>query len=459
MRYFYHKDISSLERLKFYKNDITFLKILTGNDDIHPRNSGPISSFICVNWSDIHIINHVHDEYFKVEFKDFISVYNRVSSDVRTKFCFDFKRTLHLTETLLNKNYNDMEIFVFYKTSEKKLESGCNIKNHYFKDKTSNVLNLIIPLTKHVEDFTNQVKSIAECLSDEDMIEMRDVGYRSLMEKIIPFLFNIEKHGIHCDPDILASHFGPDKLRYLNKNFIYNDYNILSQTGRPSNAYYNINFSALNKTNGERAFITSRFGEDGMLVLFDFKAYHPRLISTLINYQLPSDIDFYEWITSQMSELTTGSKLDLKSEVFTQIYGKIEKKYLKIDFFDKTHDFIKQRWKYFTENGFITTPIYKRKIRECHINSAFPNKVLNYMLQAYETERNSVVMETIIHYLESNNKLTVPIKYDYDSILFDSHKSDGIETIKSIKRLLEDGNFPITVKVGRDFDKMVKIKL
>lgn len=456
MNYIYHKNLEPLSKLNFQKSDVVYVKILSGNDSIHPRNNGPVLSIFSVNWKDVHVVNHLHDEYFKISFNEFINEFHRATKNCTHKFCKDLKNTLHFSDSFLGKYYNDFEVFFFNRNSEEPSYEENSLYKHFYKDKYSNGLNVIIPVAKHVEFFVEEINSV----KDFNLYgELYESGYRSLTDKIIPFLYNIEKHGIYCDKKLVGRYFGEDKIKFLKESYLYSNYNIFSQTGRPSNAIYNINLSALNKDNGERSFIKSRYGKDGMLILFDFKAYHPHLLSNLINYKLPKFDDFYIWITDQMKKYADSTQTNLKGEVFTQMYGKIDKKYLKIEYFNKLDDFIKQRWKYFNDNGYVDTPIFKRSIKECHIAEPFPNKVTNYLLQAYETERNSVIMETVNHYLTTNKKLTLPVKYDYDGFLFDSNKGDGKETLIEIKNLLETGGYPVTVKVGNDFDKMTKIQL
>ena len=65
--------------------------------------------------------------------------------------------------------------------------------------------------------------------------------------------------------------------------FVYSNYNYHTTTGRPSNAYRGFNFAAMNKEDGTRAALCSRF-DQGALVEMDFDAYHVRLIARLIGY-------------------------------------------------------------------------------------------------------------------------------------------------------------------------------
>mgnify|MGYP003704576765 CR=1 FL=1 len=146
-----------------------------------------------------------------------------------------------------------------------------------------------------------------------------------------------------------------------------------------------------------------------------------------------------------------------KQYTFTQIYGGFEKKWLHIPYFAKIQEYIDHRWKFFTENGYIETPKYKRKIKECHIPDANPSKLFNYILQAFETEMAVDVLGDLLGDL--NGKKTVPILYTYDSILFDAHKHDKLDTIKRLKNTMERSKFPVKVYAGKDYKNMKQISL
>ena len=68
---------------------------------------------------------------------------------------------------------------------------------------------------------------------------------------------------------------------------LYNHYNLYTSTGRPSNKHGGVNYAALNKEDGSRESFVSRF-EQGMLLEFDYDAYHVRLIADIIDYNLPN---------------------------------------------------------------------------------------------------------------------------------------------------------------------------
>ena len=83
------------------------------------------------------------------------------------------------------------------------------------------------------------------------------------------------------------------------------------------------------------------------------------------------------------------------------------------------------------------------------------NKLLNYYIQSFETERNLKIIGRINNLL--GEKDTKMILYTYDSFLFDFNMSDGVKALKQIKNVLEDSMFPVKVKAGVNYHKMKDI--
>jgi hypothetical protein len=67
------------------------------------------------------------------------------------------------------------------------------------------------------------------------------------------------------------------------------------------------------------------------------------------------------------------------------------------------------------------------------------------------------VLGELLDNLES--KKTKAILYTYDSILFDVHKEDKIDTIRKIKNIMEQEKFPVKVYVGKSYKDMQHIKI
>ena len=98
-----------------------------------------------------------------------------------------------------------------------------------------------------------------------------------------------------------------------------------------------------------------------------------------------------------------------------------------------------------------------RSIKPCHIEDPSPNKLFNYILQAFETEISVVTLGRVLDYLV--DKQTKPILYTYDSILYDVHRADGMPTVKKLRDIMVDGKYPVKVYVGKNYDEMTKITI
>ena len=80
------------------------------------------------------------------------------------------------------------------------------------------------------------------------------------------------------------------------------------------------------------------------------------------------------------------------------------------------------------------------------------DKVFNYLIQAYETESNIKKILLIQDYLlDKDTKLVL---YGYDSFLFDFSEQDGVETLKEIKSILEEGKHYTKSKMGLNYGEM-----
>ncbi len=101
--------------------------------------------------------------------------------------------------------------------------------------------------------------------------------------------------------------------------------------------------------------------------------------------------------------------------------------------------------------------MFFRRIKECHIESPSPNKLFNYVLQAFETEMAVKTLNELLGALK--NKKTKPVLYTYDSILFDAHKEDKMDTIREIKKIMEDAKLPVKVCVGRNLAEMTQVQI
>lgn len=316
-------------------------------------------------------------------------------------------------------------------------------------------LNTCVPLYKHAKSFEHEVENIKHIkLADVD-----EKGFVFTNNTMTDLFSRLESNGL-CVNDDFTDVFGEEQNKHIKNNLVYSQYNLLTSTGRPSNRFGGVNYAALNKNDGSRDCFVSRYGDDGMLVMMDYNAFHPRLIAHLSNFQMDASENPYAYLAKHFFNKQAATEEDIavaKGFTFTQIYGGIDKKWTHIPYFKKVQEYIDHRWKFFESNGYIETPKYGRKIKHCHIQDPTPNKLFNYILQAFETEMAVDTLGELMNYL--NDKLTKPVLYTYDSILFDAHKSDKMPIIKKIKTIMEGDKFPVKVYVGKNYGDMKHVSI
>jgi hypothetical protein len=239
---------------------------------------------------------------------------------------------------------------------------------------------------------------------------------------------------------------------------VYSQYHYHTTTGRPSNAFRGFNFAAMNKEDGTRAAFHSRF-ERGALVEMDFDSYHVRLIAKMIGYELPTSSihDYLGRFYFGVDEITDEQRDESKSITFRLLYGGIDREFLSIPFFAQVNDFVYKIWNKWKKTGCVETPILKRNICREGLQNMTANKLFNYYLQAVETEVSVRKLQQVQEMLQPYTSCM--ILYTYDSVLFDVNYQEARELLPQIKAVLEQGNFPVKVKVGDIYDKIKTISL
>ena len=254
----------------------------------------------------------------------------------------------------------------------------------------------------------------------------------------------LEQNGIGVNTNIIST-FGHQMAKYIHDKKLYQNYNFFTTTSRPSNSIHNLNFAALTP---EHRKCFSPLND--VFVEFDFDAYHPRLIGSLVGYEFPK--------TSVHEYLSKKYKVDVnegKNKTFQYMYGGIPNDVAnKVEFLNLTKNFIVEMWSQFKDTEFIKTHIYNRLLYEKNFDNLNPQKLFNYYIQAYETERNVKLLNKLHQYLLTRE--TNIVHYNYDSFLFDYSKADGVETIHEIKKILEQDGFITKTKVGHDYGDIKK---
>jgi len=225
----------------------------------------------------------------------------------------------------------------------------------------------------------------------------------------------------------------------------------LTTTGRPSNTFRGINLGALNKNDNTRNQIVTRHNP-GMLVEFDYDAYHLRLLAKILKYDVPADVSLHQYFADTIYK----SSYDEAKRISWQIlYGNVKVTEKENPFFYKVDKMSDALWGYFKKHKHFKSHIYRRQFASSNVPDANKNKVLNYFIQSYETEQNIETIRKIQDFLKSRS--TNMILYTYDSFLFDLDRTEGLEVILRLKKILNAGSFPVKVKAGLNYGEMQDI--
>ena len=367
-------------------------------------------------------------------------------------FVYEKKKFKHFFNS---SNLIDIELVEYFHYNER-IEDDSDTQAHiFFTEQFANFsdLNCIIPITKHIE----KCQTIVERFFNVYDYLVLDEAFNNYNNLVIDSLHILESQGLRINNEKLHEYF-PESKTY--DYFVYSEYNIYTTTGRPSNRFGGINFAALNKENGSRSSFVSRFGKEGFMLSFDYDAYHLRLLADLIDYNFPKNVSVHEYLGKQYFQknvLSEAEYTESKAISFKQLYGGIASEYLDIPFFMKAHEYTQLLWQQYLDSGFIETPLFSRKLFKSFFTNMNAAKLLNYLLQAYETERNMAVIHNILQRTQSfSSKL---ILYTYDSFLFDFNKNDGKQFVQLIKNELEQqGKFPTKIEIGPDYNRMVAVK-
>ena len=295
----------------------------------------------------------------------------------------------------------------------------------YNKYPTTQKLNTIVPIVKHYET----------C----------EQNYNNFRGEINPFynkaalVFNqLERAGIKVDQSLFEQYFDKEA-----NEFIYTQYNLNTLTTRPSNAFGGINFSTLNKDNGERNCFIPR---NDLFIEMDISAYHPTLLASLLDYDF-GDVDIH----NSFAQMYGVDYAKAKEITFKQLYGGIWKEYKEIEFFKKTQAYIDDLWKQFETQGYIKCPISDHKFIKSEMEGMNPQKLLNYVLQNLETANNVLILWDIFKILRGKN--TKLVLYVFDSFLFDMDENEQ-DILQEIINVFKTKNLQTKIKKGTNYHNL-----
>ena len=297
------------------------------------------------------------------------------------------------------------------------------LSNKYFK---SEDLGHIIPLAVQLE--------YAKKMADYTLKVYREF---QLNDKCIQFcndfveiFYEIEKQKILIDGE------------WKNQNYMW-----YTATSRPSNSWDGFNFSAMNKRDGTRNKIRSRF-DGGKIVQFDYDAFHIKLLAKVLDYKFNGHP--YDDIKK---ELVLDIPYDeIKSKVFQNIYGSISPQFMEHPFFQCIQAVIDEFYQGYKTDSMVKSWFYEKTFRD--IQDETPNKIFNYVLQSLETEYNVRKIKTLLPHLE--DKQSVFMMYLYDAFVFDIHP-DEMNLINTLRSAFETDDMTIKIYVGDTFGDIKRI--
>ena len=404
------------------ENQDCFIIPILSDVNLHPLQNSLCAIYIKIVGGEERMLCFNHGETLKLNSKKLLDL-----DKLGRKFVRDKKQLNHIVK--LN-DVVDVNLQYYMNKNEplewEELSTNTHDYFHRVMWKMKNT-NRIIPILKHLELCREQVGML------EKHYELPI--HEDYNNEIIDNLSFVEGSGLRKGDDM-----------------VFSEYNLYTSTGRPSNRFGGINFAALNKKDESRKPYKSRF-QDGILVEFDYDAYHLRLIGHILDYQFPKGS-----VHEHMSEFYGDVDYETsKSTSFQYLYGRIPQQVIDTNpFFSRVNKYINEIWGEFKRGDFIKSNIYNKRIYKKNLQAMNRNKLFNYMIQLLETENNMKVMTQLIPFLK--DKQSKLILYSYDSFLFDFKLTDGLDFLKSVKQILEqDGVFPTKSSKGLNYHEMKDI--
>ncbi|MBC8307565.1 MAG: hypothetical protein H8E55_68865 [Pelagibacterales bacterium] len=412
----------------------TFLEFIYGNDNIHPALAEVIAIYIKPQDDKGYIIPINHPEAINWD-KDV--VFNWLEQG---EFLIkDKKAALHINPKL---KYTDIQSINYYHTNQS-LSDTHNTQAHawYYRKFPQIKVNKIIPLGKHYERYNTQQLELSQVIS-----EYNNNPYTLYNDKILPILYKLEQQTLKINGKFDDFFELKCKKHSIKENQIYGQYNPYTTTGRPVNNFNGLNFMGMNHKTGERSCFKPR---NTCFIEMDYNGYHPRLIGEMVGFSFGKE-SVHETLAKMYfdtNKISDEQYKEGKTLTFQQIYGGIDEKYLKHEFFKKVQEYVDLNWELFNTQDYIGTEEGRKIWKKNHPNIN-KQRLFNYLIQAYETETNIIVMKKLQEYLKE--KKTNLVMYVYDAFIFDVAKEDGKDIIQDLQNIVSE-KFPIDLKAGLDY--------
>jgi len=415
--------IEDLEQLKVFYNSgykKAFVEVIPFNNFDHPTQNNVSAVYIRpLGSSKGYMLCSRHSETLGIELrhiKEVLKKFDRL-------YCRDKKELLHYfplkslwdisppPTTYIRPTTQTHEIF-------------------YNQHRNNHEVNVIIPIVKHYE--------ICERIYNDLQANIgKDTKYGTFFNTKTSLVYSaIERNGITIRPEIFNEHFYQTE-----ETKVYTQYNLKTLTTRPSNRFKGVNYAALNKDSGARkAFIP----ENNEFIEIDITAYHPTITSRLVDFTFP-DNDIHSGFASMY-----GVDRDKAKELtFKQLYGGIFKEYEHLEFFKKVKNYIEQKWRQFSTQGFVECDISSYRFEKESLENMNPQKLFNYILQNYETSQNILIIWDILSILRG--KKSKLVLYTYDSFLIDLSAEER-DLMQDVQNIFKKFELNTTIKHGSDYD-------
>jgi hypothetical protein len=415
--------IEDLEQLKVFYNSgykKAFVEVIPFNNFEHPTQNKVSAVYIRpLESSKGYMLCSKHSETLGIELRHIKAVLKKFD----ILYCRDKKELLHYfplkslwdistpPTTYIRPTTQTHEIF-------------------YNQHRNNREVNVIIPIVKHYE--------ICERIYNDLQVNIgKDTKYGTFFNTKTSLVYSaIERNGITIRPQIFSEYFYQTE-----ETKVYTQYNLKTLTTRPSNRFKGVNYAALNKDSGARkAFIP----ENNEFIEIDITAYHPTITSRLVDFTFP-DNDIHSGFASMY-----GVDRDKAKELtFKQLYGGIFKEYEHLEFFKKVKNYIEQKWRQFSTQGFVECDISSYRFEKESLENMNPQKLFNYILQNYETSQNILIIWDILSILRG--KKSKLVLYTYDSFLIDlSAEERGL--MQDVQNIFKKYELNTKIKHGSDYD-------
>lgn len=393
----------------------------------HPTINPPCAVVLYhMDSRDIYVISINHSDLDSVDVK---VILGKIKG---TKYLF--------SDSLIPQQYVDAKLLYFLHHGQQ-MEITVYAWQRFYRKFNLPTINQFIPLVKWV-DYAKQVgDQFMSCYKQSNHLnrtyDIYSNGIRSLR--------TIERNKIAMQCDLLQKHFNRGATCDSDISLVYSQYHPFNATGRPSNTFDGINFAALNKHDGTRQTLISRY-DGGHLIEFDYSSYHIHIVANLIGYHFEHR-DVHTYFAKQYfnTQHITREQYEQSKEITFKALYSAERP--DIPFFHKVSRLVNIFWSELNTKSYVVTPIAQRKIYAKHIKNINRYKLFNYIIQATETELNYGVLHRLNDYIYREDcKLVL---YTYDSFLFDSNDLEHIKQLYSI--ISDSGKYPCKVKAGVNY--------